>query len=392
MKGNAMIETVKKRRSRGAIPLALFVAATLISPASAANAQQVATSIKPTATVIPGAACSGNGKTTTVKKVKFVCRTFPVAKKSMWIPAVQTTVRMQIDGAAVPYYAPLYAAVDQGFFAQNGLKVEFSYAQGADIVKNVAAGNVEFGFPNGDSVITAVGNGVGVKVIHTTYQQGIGAVMFNSKTSGIKTAADLKGKKVAVTDLGSPNYIQLQAILASANLTVSDVNVVTIGTGAIVPALQNGEVDAIVFSRLRYYVLQAAGFPAGQILSDRFLPSFGNIVITSPKYLKTNRAQARGFARALNQAITYTSAYPDDAVSSAIARWAPTFVGQDEAITNIIWNVFVKDLWNSTATKKYGVGYGDLVRWQRAIDTQASFKLIPRAFKASDLVVQPSGL
>jgi len=304
-------------------------------------------------------------------------------------PATMTDVTLQIDGAAVPYYAPLYSAIDQGYFAKHNLNVTLAYAAGSDILQNVAAGNVQFGFPNGDSVITAAGNGVPVTVVHTTYQQGIGALMFNKDTSGIKTVADLKGKKIAVTDLGSPNYIQLQAMLASAKLSLSDVTVSTIGSGAIVQALQSGQVDAIVFSRLRYYALQAAGFPVGQILSDKYLPSFGNILVTSPNYLKTNPAVVTGFTEALNEGINYVTDNTASAVSSAITKYAPTFVGQDAVITKVVTDVYVADLWHSADTKKYGVGYGDLSRWQASIDEQAKYKLIPASFKAKTLVVEP---
>ena len=110
------------------------------------------------------------------------------------------TVSIQIDGSAVPYYAPLYLAQENGYFAEEGLNVEFYYAAAADIVKNVAAGNVEFGFPNADAVVAAKAQGIPVKVVHTTYQEGLGAIIFGSD-SGISTPADLKGQKVAVTSL-----------------------------------------------------------------------------------------------------------------------------------------------------------------------------------------------
>ena len=61
-----------------------------------------------------------------------------------------------------------------------GLNVEFYYAAAADIVKNVAAGNVEFGFPNADAVVAAKAQGIPVKVVHTTYQEGLGAIIFGS--------------------------------------------------------------------------------------------------------------------------------------------------------------------------------------------------------------------
>ncbi len=54
-------------------------------------------------------------------------------------------------------------------------------------------GNVQFGFPNGDSVVTAVGHGLKVDVVDTTYQQGIGALMFLTK-SGIREPGRSQGE------------------------------------------------------------------------------------------------------------------------------------------------------------------------------------------------------
>ncbi|WP_029153895.1 ABC transporter substrate-binding protein [Microbacterium gubbeenense] len=303
-----------------------------------------------------------------------------------------TRVTLQIDGAAVPYYAPLYEAVEQGYFAEEGIEVEFTYAEGSAILQNVAAGNVQFGFPNGDSVITAKANGVDVDVVHTTYQQGIGAILFNEDTAGISSPADLAGKRIAVTDLGSPNYIQLQAILESANLTVDDAEISTIGSGAIVQALQNGEVDAIAFSRIRYYALQAAGFPAGQILSDEYLPSFGNVLVTSPALREENPEVVSGFVAALDRGLEYVIANPADSIAEVIPAYADTFSGQEDAVTNVIENVFVPDLWTSADTEANGLGYGDLERWQTAIDNQAEYGIIPESFDAADLVVEPGDL
>ncbi len=300
-----------------------------------------------------------------------------------------TDVTIQIDGTAVPYYAPLYAAVDQGFFAEQGLNVTFSYAEGATALQNVAAGNVEFGFPNGDSVVTARGKGVDIEVVHTTYQQGIGAVLFNAETSGISSPADLAGKTVAVTDLGSPNYIQLQAMLKAVGLTTQDINLVTVGSGSIVSALQNGDVDAIAFSRLRYYALQSAGFPVGQILSDEYLPSFGNVLVASPHYVEEHRDVVRRFVAAFNEGIQYSIGHPDQSVADAIRNHASSFSGQEASVTEVVKSLFIPSLWQSPETDQHGLGYGDLERWQSAIDDQAANGLIPESYPAADLVVEP---
>ena len=305
----------------------------------------------------------------------------------------RTTVTVEISGSAVPYYAPLYIADHRGYFAKQGLKVNFTYdPNDTNIIQNVASGNVQFGFPNGDSVVGAVGHGIKVKVVDTTYQQGIGALMFLKK-SGISSPSDLKGKTVAVTDLGSPNYLQLQAMMKSVGLSISDVHVVTVPTASIVPALENGSVDAICFSRLRFYTMQDAGYSVGQILSDNYLPSFGNVLITSPSYLAKNKKVVAGFITALHQSIDWISqGHALGAVHFSISTYAQSFTGQDQQIADIVNSVFVPNLWHSNQTYLHGLGYGNLKRWQADVNAQAQYGVIPKPYAASSFVVEPSTL
>jgi NitT/TauT family transport system substrate-binding protein len=302
-------------------------------------------------------------------------------------------VTIQIDGAAVPYYLPMYVAQKEGYFKAVGLEVEFLYANAADILNNVAAGNVQFGFPNGDAVISARANGIPVKVVHSTYQRGIGAVLFKS-ASGIKSPADLVGRKVAVTSYGSPNYIQLEVMMSKAGKSIDDVKVEIVGTGAILDSLKSDQVDAIVFSMLRYYALRAEGVDVGMIASDEFLPSHGNVLVTSDNYLASNPQQVKGFIAALDKALNHIVAGDvEKEVRMAIADYAPTFAPQEKVVTEIIKEVFIKTLWQSEDTQKNGFGYGNTASWQKTIDVAAEYKAIPEAFPAADLVVEkPSDL
>jgi len=296
-------------------------------------------------------------------------------------------VTVQMDGAATPYYAPMYVAKEQGYFKEAGLDVDFVYADAASIVKNVGAGNVEFGFPNADSVITAKSQGIPVKVVHTTYQHGLGATIFKT-SSGIKTPADLKGKTVAVTSYGSPNYIQLQVMMQKNGMTIKDVNTKIVGTGAIVNALVDGQVDAITFSMLRTVELKAQGVDVSEIRSDDFLPSFGNVVITSDKFLNSDKDAVVAFNTALNKAIQYIiDGHVTEAVDMAIAKYAQTAEGRQEITAKIINEVFIPYLWQSDLTKTNGLGAADLTRWQGAIDAQKEYDIIKSSFKAEDLVV-----
>ena len=293
------------------------------------------------------------------------------------------TVSIQIDGSAVPYYAPLYLAQENGYFAEEGLNVEFYYAAAADIVKNVAAGNVEFGFPNADAVVAAKAQGIPVKVVHTTYQEGLGAIIFGSD-SGISTPADLKGKKVAVTSLGSANYFQLQAAMESAGLTI-------VGTGAILTALTEGQVDAIVFSKLRTIELNNSGYAASEITCDQFLPSFGNVLVAGDKLVAEDPETVDGFCRALNKAIEYIiDGHVEEAVDMSIEKYAPTFAEKRDVVVQILNDVFVKTLWQSDYTKENGIGASNPEKWQALIDESKEIGNIDETFDASELLYTPA--
>ena len=297
-------------------------------------------------------------------------------------------VTIQIDGAAVPYYLPMYVADHYGYFKEQGLQVEFLYANAADILTNVAAGNVQFGFPNGDAVISAKANGLPVKVVHSTYQRGIGAVLFK-QASGIKQPADLAGKTVAVTSYGSPNYIQLQVMMSQAGKSIDDTKVEIVGTGAILDALKSDQVDAIVFSMLRYYALKAQGVDVGMLPSDDYLPSHGNVLVASESYLASNGDTVKAFIAALDKALKHIiDGDVGKEVALVIKDYTPTFAPQQEIVTEIIKEVFVKTLWQSADTKANGFGYGNLPSWQKTIDVALEYKAIPKGFDAATLVVE----
>lgn len=87
-----------------------------------------------------------------------------------------------------------------------------------------------------------------------------------AKDSGIKTAADLKGKRVAWV-IGAPSLNQnITAILAFANLTWDDVKKVEFGGfGAAMDGVINGQADAAFSSSISGKVYQLAKSPRGLV-------------------------------------------------------------------------------------------------------------------------------
>ncbi|MBD9490494.1 ABC transporter substrate-binding protein [Ensifer sp. ENS11] len=300
-------------------------------------------------------------------------------------------VVLQIDGAAAPFYAPLYAGVEKGIFEKNGIEVEFIYAAAADILTNIAAGNVDFGFPNGDAVVAAAANGLPIKVVHTTYQRSIGALLAKEE-SGIKSYMDLKSKKVAVTSLGGPNYLQLQVGLQQAGLTLDDVSVEVVATGAIVQSLQAGQVDAIVFSELRKYNLEAEGTKVTTIPSNSFLPSFGNVVVTSEKKLAQDADVVKRFTTAVSQSYQWViDGHSSEALDVTLTKYTPTWPKDQKSILLAAFEeTFIPSVWQSPLTKKNDLGAADFSGWQKSAEILERYNVIDSAPNAQDFVVDPA--
>ena len=122
-------------------------------------------------------------------------------------------------------FAPFYLADQAGYYEDAGLEVEFQNKIDPDLVTLVGQGAIDVGIGDGTSVIPAVSQGIPVQYIATIYGK-FPSIVFAKTSSGITTAADLKGKKIGIPGRYGSSWIMLQALLASAGLTPDDLTIV----------------------------------------------------------------------------------------------------------------------------------------------------------------------
>lgn len=131
-------------------------------------------------------------------------------------------------------------------FAPPGLKVKpVVFTSAGDISKALALGNLDFGLMGYfNTLIEASTNAMQSRVICMCSRQGIGLIA--RKDKGITTAADLKGKKIALAPPGVQTLV-LTAVLEKVGLKLAtDVTAVPLGFAEHAAALERGDVDAYV--------------------------------------------------------------------------------------------------------------------------------------------------
>jgi len=261
-------------------------------------------------------------------------------------------------------FAPFYLALQSGYYRDAGLDVTFQNKIDPDLVPLVGQGSVDIGIGDGTSVIPAVAQGIPIRYVATIYAK-FPSIVLAKASSGIKTAADLKGRRIGTPGRYGSGWIMLEALLGSAGLTTSDVDVQLypdFGQGA---ALAQGAIDAATgFVNNEPVQLELAGTPATILRVDQIVPLPGNGLIAGVATLQSKHEALRAFVTATLRAMRDVTADPAKGLAAAVA--AVPDLGKDPATQTAILKASI-DTWSNDYTAAHGLGAIDRSAWQSTL-------------------------
>ena len=196
-------------------------------------------------------------------------------------------------------------------FEKDGTKVTFpEISSGAKQTEALAAGSLDIASClGGTSAILAASNGADVKVVGI-YSRAPKAFNIMVKDPAIKTAADLKGKRVA-----GPKGTILHQILAAAlvkeKLTLKNVEFRSIGIPAAVNALLSGDADAALVAGADVLRAQKAG--ARILANGEGLVNATIVVGVGGKFLKEHPEAVKKYMALHQESIEFMKKNPEKA-------------------------------------------------------------------------------
>jgi NitT/TauT family transport system substrate-binding protein len=202
-------------------------------------------------------------------------------------------------------FAPIFVAKEKGYFAEEGLNVTLEpLPGGSDMVALTATGDFDAGIGGaGPAFWNALALGLPIKVIAPGHAEGnpVATPLMISKKScesgAIKSVADLKGKKVSVNARGATEY-WLAAALATAGLTLDDIDLQTLAFSDAVAALEGGAVDAAMVGEPLATAAEQNGI-AVRLLTDFPVQDIQpTIVFANSNFLAENPEAATGIVTA----------------------------------------------------------------------------------------------
>ncbi len=272
-------------------------------------------------------------------------------------------------------FAPLYVAIDKGYFKDAGIQIQFDYSLETDAVSLVGANNLQFAVVSGEQVLLARAQGLPVVYVCAWYQQYPVAVV-SKVEQGIKTAADLKGKKIGLPGLFGANYIGLDAILFSAGLTEKDVTLDSIGFNQVASLAADKDQAVSVYTTNEPVQLEAQGYKLNEIRVADTLQLASNGIITNEQTMAKNPDLVKRMVSAFLKGLADTIANPDEAYNIS-KKYVPNLSAQNETLQKEILNRTI-ELWKTSH-----LGLSDAQAWQNMEQTLVKMGLLKKTLDVS---------
>ncbi|MGB6119312.1 MAG: TAXI family TRAP transporter solute-binding subunit [Mesorhizobium sp.] len=290
----------------------------------------------------------------------------------------QTFFRIGTGGTSGTYY-PVGGLIANAISAtgENGVPGLVSTAVSSNgSVANINAiqsGASESGFTQSDVAYwahtgTGLYDGKGkvedLRLIATLYPETLHIVA--RADSGIKSVADLKGKRVSIDEPGSGTIVDARLVLAAYGLTEKDITPEYLKPGPSGEKMRDGGLDAFFF---------VGGFPAGAITELSASTGITLVPVSGPEAEKLI-ADNGFFANNTVPAETYKGVGEAQTISVA-AQWVTSAKQSDELVYNI-----TKSLWSEGTRKALDAGHakGKLITLENAT-TSAGIPFHPGAEK-----------
>jgi NitT/TauT family transport system substrate-binding protein len=199
----------------------------------------------------------------------------------------------------------------------------------------------------------------------TTIYAAFPNIVYAKTSSGIRSAVDLRGKKLGTPGRYGSSWIMLQALLSSAGLTPSDLTVALYPDFGQGTALARGAVDAATgFVNNEPVQLELTGTPVTVLHADASVPLPGNGLIASPQTIAGKRDALAGFIAATLRAMREIKADPSRGLDAAVA--AVPALGQDRATQLAILKATI-GTWTNGYVTAHGLGAIDRDAWTKTV-------------------------
>jgi NitT/TauT family transport system substrate-binding protein len=205
-------------------------------------------------------------------------------------------------GGTSGYNVPIWVTQEAGLFKKHGLNGELVMIAGASqSMQAMLANETQVANTSGSAPIQAKIQGANAVIIATSYDLIPYGVVVHKD---IRTAADLKGKRIAISRFGGITELAVKLAVEKFGLSPKDVTMIQAGPDAQrIPAVATGTVAASVVAPPGLFAASAQGLRILADLSDLGVKYPTSSFFVMRNYLVENRASLKKFVMALTEGL-----------------------------------------------------------------------------------------
>ena len=226
---------------------------------------------------------------------------------------------LRVTYVTAPFNVPSIVEKHEGILdaalGAKGIKIERpEITSGAKQTEAIAAEAIDIASVlGGASAILARANGVDVRII-AVYSRSPKAFALMTRADGPAALADLKGKKIAGPK-GTTLHQLLAAALASAGLTINDVEYINMDLPTARAALLSGEIDVATLAGNNAIAVEKAG---GKVLATgEGLIHPTTVIAASGKFIDAHPDLVGAYLAAHRKSLDFLATKPDEALKIA---------------------------------------------------------------------------
>ncbi len=289
-----------------------------------------------------------------------------------------TPVTLQLQWFAQAQFSGYYAALDQGYFEDEGLDVTIQEG-GVDIVPQtvLADGQADFAIAWVPKALASIEQGAGITDVGQIFQRS-GTLQVSFADDGITSASDLSGKKVG--NWGFGNEFELFAGITEAGLDPAK-DVTLVQQQFDMSALLSGDIDAAQAMTYNEYaqVLETVNPETGELYTPDDFTTIdwndeGTAMLQDAIWANTERLESDedyqattvSFLKAVIKGFIFARDNPEETADIVVAS------GSELGLSHQLWqtNEVNKLIWPSPD----GIGVIDEGAWAQTVEVAKTAK------------------
>lgn len=237
--------------------------------------------------------------------------------------------------ATLPAFAPWMLAQQNGYYADENIKVTFVAGKGGvDVAKQIGAGNAVIGGAIGDTPIVVRANGIPVRAVAVLGAGSLTQLAVHDNSSA-KSVKDLKGKTLTVMAYTDTTYYALLGSLRKAGLGKSDVDVQAAGPSGVWQLFTANKSEGM--AAVPDWVISAedAGAKVRLLPANEGFQSMAQSILASDETIKKNPELVRRLVRATLRGMQDIMKDPK-AATAAYIKAVPSYQGKEASVERVL--------------------------------------------------------